>query len=65
MKKPVFHNVNFTSTDFFKTRLKGIDLSDCVISNIMLSDTYMELAGAKVNIYQAAELARLLKVQIV
>lgn len=65
LKKPIFHNVNFTSVDFFKTKLKGIDLSDCVINNIMLSDTYTELAGAKVNIYQAAELARLLKVQIV
>lgn len=65
LKKPVFHNTNFTSVDFFKTKLKGIDLSDCVISNLMVSDTYMELAGVKVNIYQAAELARLLKVQIV
>lgn len=65
LKKPVFHNINFTSADFFKTKLRGIDLSDCIISNLMVSDTYAELAGVKVNIYQAAELAKLLKVQIV
>lgn len=65
LKKPVFHNINFTSVDFFKTKLRGVDLSDCLISNIMVSDTYAELAGVKVNIYQAAELAKLLKVQIV
>ena len=65
LKRPIFHNVNFTSVDFFKTKLKGIDLSDCVITNMMVSDTYTELAGAKVSIYQAAELAKLLKVQIV
>ncbi len=65
LKKPVFHNINFTSADFFKTKLRGIDLSDCIISNLMVSDTYAELAGVKVNLYQAAELAKLLKVQIV
>jgi len=65
LKKPTFKNVNFTSTDFFKTKLKGIDLSDCIITNIMVSDTFSELAGMKVNVYQAAELAALLKVQIV
>ena len=64
-KKPIFHNINFTGADFFKTKLKGIDLSDCMISGLMVSDTYAELAGVKVNIYQAAELAKLLKVQIV
>lgn len=65
LKKPVFHNVNFNGADFFKTKLKGIDLSDCVITNLMVSDTYTELAGVKVNMYQAAELAGLLKIQIV
>ncbi len=65
LKKPVFKNVNFTSVDFFKTKLKGIDLSECIITNIMVSDTFSELAGAKVTMYQAAELATLLKVLIV
>lgn len=64
-KKPVFRNVNLESVDFFKTKLKGIDLSGCNIVNIMVSDTYTELAGVKVNIYQAADLAKLLKIQIV
>lgn len=56
---------DFEGADFFKTKLKGIDLSDCMISGLMVSDTYAELAGVKVNIYQAAELAKLLKIQIV
>lgn len=50
---------------FFKTLLKGMDLSDCTIDNIMVSDQYTELAGVKVNLFQAAELAKLMGVKIV
>ena len=59
------NQVNFTHVDFFKTPLKGVDLSDCTIDGILVSDTYAELRGAKINMFQAAELARLLGVQIV
>ena len=58
-------NVDLTHVDFYKTPLKGIDLSDCTITGIMLSDTYAELRGAKINVYQAAEVARLFGVQVV
>lgn len=65
LRKPVFRKVNFAGTDFFRTKLKGIDLSECVITDIMVSDTYAELAGLKVNVMQAAELAKLLGVRII
>ena len=45
--------------------LRGMDLSDCTIDNIMVSDQYTELAGVKVNLFQAAELAKLMGVKIV
>ena len=57
--------VNFANADFFKTPLKGIDLSDCNIGHIMMSDQYKEIAGAKVNMFQAVELAKLLGIKIV
>lgn len=59
------HNVNLSRVDFFKTPLKGIDLSDCSIEGILLSETYKELHGAKINMFQAAGIAQLLGVQIV
>lgn len=64
-KKTTCVKTDFTSVDFFKTPLKGMDLSDCVIDNIMVSDQYTELAGLKVNLFQAAELAKLMGVKIV
>ncbi len=59
------NRINLTHVDFYKTPLKGIDLSDCAIEGIMLSDTYAELRGAKINMFQAAEIARLFGVQVV
>lgn len=56
---------DFTSVDFFRTMLRGMDLSDCTIDNIMVSDQYTELAGVKVNLFQAAELAKLMGVKVV
>ncbi len=64
-KKPVLSKVNFANADFFKTPLKGIDLSDCNIDHIMMSDQYKEIAGAKINMFQAVELAKLLGVKVV
>jgi uncharacterized protein YjbI with pentapeptide repeats len=59
------NKVNLTHVDFFKTPLKAIDLSDCLIEGIMLSDTFSELRGAKINMYQAAGIAQLLGVEVV
>lgn len=51
-------------TELFRTSLKGIDLSNCDISGIIISDLFSELRGAEVSYEQAAELARLLGIKI-
>lgn len=60
LKAVEWRNVRFISTDFFKTPLKGIDFSRCEIENLLVSDDHMELRGAIVNTFQAADFARLL-----
>ena len=57
--------VNFQRVDFFKTSLKGIDLSDCTIDEIMVSETFNELKGAKINAVQAVTIAQRLGMKIV
>lgn len=54
----------FVQTNFFKTPLKGIDFTNSVITGMIVSDTGQELRGAKVDLYQAAELAKLFGVII-
>ncbi len=49
---------------FFRTPLKDIDFTSCVLSNVTVSDDKSELRGAIVTLDQAAELARLLGVVI-
>ena len=65
MKKLSLEKVDFSGTDFFLTPLKGIDLSDCAIERIILSDSFRELKGATINSAQAADLIRLLGVKVV
>ena len=64
-RKPRLKAVNLQRADFFKTPLKGIDLSDCTIDGIMVSDTFSELKGAKINAMQAIELVQILGVKII
>jgi hypothetical protein len=45
--------------------LKNIDLSDCIIDEIAVSNTCNELRGAIINAGQAIELARILGIKIV
>lgn len=65
LKKLSLEKVDFSGTDFFLTPLKGIDLSDCTIERIILSDSFRELKGATINSVQAADLIRLLGVKVV
>lgn len=60
-----FRGTDLTAAEFFKSPLKGIDLSDCIIDGISLSDTLYELRGAKVTAAQAVELAKLLGLTVV
>ncbi len=56
--------VLFTKTNFFKTALKGIDFTKNTITNVIVSAEGTELRGAVVDLYQAAELAKLFGVII-
>ena len=64
-RRALFHETDLSAADFFKSSLKGIDLSDCSIDAIAVSDTLAELRGAKVNAAQAVELAKLIGLSIV
>lgn len=46
--------------NLFGTALRGLDLRGCEIEGILISDEKKELAGVVVDLYQAAELARLM-----
>lgn len=65
IKKIIFHTVNLSRCDFFKTKLKGVDLSTCTLEGITVSDTFKELQGAKINPIQAMDIVQLLGLKIV
>ena len=52
----------FIGTSFFRTALLGLDFSTCQLESVALSDTMAEIYGTKMNVYQAAALARRLGV---
>lgn len=63
-KDIVWKNTGLINASFFKTSLYGMDLTDCTINGLVLSDDSSELRGAVVDIYQAAELAKRLGITI-
>lgn len=65
LKKTAFCDCDFTRTDFFKTRLWGLDLSDCILTQNTFSDTLEELRGVKLNALQAVEIAAILGIEII
>lgn len=54
----------FHSTDFFHTPLGGIDFSDSDLENLLLSDDLSEVRDSKMNLFQAATIAKMLGIQI-
>ncbi|MVX60514.1 hypothetical protein GKZ27_03430 [Enterorhabdus mucosicola] len=52
----------FIGTSFFRTPLLGLDFTTCQLEGVTLSDTMAEIYGTKMNLYQAAALARRLGV---
>lgn len=62
--KTAFSESGFTGADFFRTPLKGVDLSDCQIDGITVSESLQELRGVKINTVQAVDFARLLGAEI-
>lgn len=54
----------FVGTSFFRTKLVGLDFTSCQLEGIAISDSMIEVYGAKLGLYQAAALARRLGVII-
>ena len=65
LQRVTLSGVDLTGVDFFKTALKGVDLSDCDIGGILVSENCAELRGAEISAAQSVELARILGVRIV
>jgi hypothetical protein len=59
------NQITFTGTDFFKTSLRGIDLSGCMIGGIKISSDFYELKGSKLNSQQAIDIVRVFDIEIV
>ena len=54
----------FVGTNFFRTKLVGLDFTSCQLEGIAISDAMTEVYGAKLGLCQAAALARRLGVII-
>ena len=59
-----FSQNDFTAANFFKTSLSGIDLSNCEIASILVSENLSELKGASINITQAADIVKYIGIKI-
>ncbi|PXV91751.1 uncharacterized protein YjbI with pentapeptide repeats [Lachnotalea glycerini] len=64
LKNLMCDKVDFVNANFFHTPLKGLDFTKSTITGIVVSDTMSELKGVIIDLYQAAELARMLGVVI-
>ena len=58
------HRTNFQGVDFFRTPLKDVDLSDCQIQGITVSESLQELRGVCINPGQAVDLVPLMGVRL-
>ena len=64
-KELVLRENRFVRTSFFQTPLRGIDFTSCELEEVFVSEDGTELAGAIVDVYQAAEFAKLLGLKVV
>lgn len=60
-----FRDCRMCRTNFFHTPLAGLDFTSCTLEGLVISDTARELRGLTVRWDQAAELARLLGLNVV
>ena len=65
LKKTTFTDVNLQNADFYKTPLKGVDLSTCNIESILLTEGLPELKGAKINMFQATSIVQMLGIKVI
>lgn len=59
LKQVTFRENRLARTSFFGTPLRGMDFTSCQMEEVLVSEDGAELAGAKVDVYQAAEFAKL------
>lgn len=64
LEKTKLSKVKFIGTGFFKTSLRGVDFTESDLEAPEISDTCAELRGATITIFQAAEIARLMGINI-
>lgn len=64
LRRVAFDDVRFAGTSFFRTSLAGVDLSTCQLADIVLSDAMGELRGCRMDLFQAAGIARRLGVVV-
>lgn len=64
LKNTLFSGARMNGASFFKTPLKGIDLTGCQIEGLRVSAGGPELRGVIVDLFQAAELAKLLGIVV-
>ena len=57
-KQIFWSEASLKNASFFKTSLRGMDLSDSEIGGLTVSDDNRELSGVIVDLFQAAELAK-------
>ena len=64
LKNIICEKVEFKNTNFFRTPLKGIDFTKSTLTGIVVSSEGTELKGAIMDLYQAAEFAKLFEIII-
>ncbi len=65
LKETLLQGNRFIRTSFFQTPLRGVDFTSCELEAVQVSEDGKELAGAVVDVYQAAEFAKLLGLNVV
>lgn len=64
MRESCFQECDLTRAEIFRTRLNGMDLRECTLDGLALSDTLSELRGAVIDEMQASALVRRLGVLV-
>ena len=63
-KKWSAKDCQFVETNFFRTMLRGFDLSENEMADLVVSDTMEEMKGCKISPVQALEAAKLLGMEV-
>jgi len=64
LRQSRFRECDLSRAEVFRTRLNGMDLRDCILEGLALSETLSELRGATIDEMQAASLVRRLGITV-